>query len=98
MGGPVAPCACRRSTISAKAGRPTASRTSTLCSVGPSARDSRRHRCTPSAMAPAEVEWLEGGVTAGPGVLAGGGGGGVKPRGEEDLAAIYSAAPAAAAR
>src|SRR5207249_3453003 len=37
-GGPVAPCACRRSTISAKGARPTACRTSTSCSVAPSAR------------------------------------------------------------
>src|SRR2546426_4570468 len=97
MGGPVAPCACRRSTISAKAGRPMASRTSTLCSVGPSARDSRRHRCTPSAMAPAEVEWLEGGVTAVPGILAGGVAAGIKPSGKKDLALIYSSTPARAA-
>src|SRR5438132_1552137 len=48
-------------------------------------------------MAPAEVEWLEGGVTAVPGILAGGVAAGVKPSGKKDLALIYSSTPARAA-
>jgi len=49
-------------------------------------------------MAPAEVvEWLEGGVTAVPGILAGGVAAGIKPSGKKDLALIYSSTPARAA-
>src|SRR5919106_573986 len=48
-------------------------------------------------MAPAELEWLEGGVTAVPGIRAGGVTAGVKPSGRKDLALIYSSAPARAA-
>ena len=47
-------------------------------------------------MAPAEVEWLEGGVTAVPGILAGGVAAGIKPSGKKDLALIYSSTPARA--
>jgi glutamate N-acetyltransferase/amino-acid N-acetyltransferase len=43
------------------------------------------------------VEWLEGGVTAVPGVLAAGVSAGIKPSGRKDLALIYSSAPARAA-
>src|SRR5256712_363661 len=95
--GPVARSACPRSTTSARAARPTASRTSTSCSAGPSARGSRRPRCIPSAMAATEIEWLEGGVTAVPGILAGGVAAGIKPSGKKDLALIYSSTPARAA-
>jgi glutamate N-acetyltransferase/amino-acid N-acetyltransferase len=45
----------------------------------------------------AEIEWLEGGVTAVPGVLAGGIAAGVKPSGRKDLSLIYSTTPARAA-
>ena len=45
-------------------------------------------------MAPAELEWLEGGVTAVPGILASGVAAGIKPSGKKDLALIYSSAPA----
>ena len=42
----------------------------------------------------AEIEWLEGGVTAVPGMLAGGVAAGIKPSGKKDLALIYSSTPA----
>ncbi|HEV8614717.1 MAG TPA: bifunctional glutamate N-acetyltransferase/amino-acid acetyltransferase ArgJ [Methylomirabilota bacterium] len=45
-------------------------------------------------MAPAELVWLEGGVTAVPGILASGVAAGIKPSGKKDLALIYSSAPA----
>jgi glutamate N-acetyltransferase/amino-acid N-acetyltransferase len=45
----------------------------------------------------AEIEWLEGGVTAVPGILAGGVAAGIKPSGKKDLALIYSSTPARAA-
>jgi glutamate N-acetyltransferase/amino-acid N-acetyltransferase len=48
-------------------------------------------------MASPEIEWLEGGVTAVPGILAGGVAGGIKPSGRKDLALIYSSTPARAA-
>jgi glutamate N-acetyltransferase/amino-acid N-acetyltransferase len=43
---------------------------------------------------PGELEWLEGGVTAVPGVLAGAVAAGIKPSGRKDLALVYSSAPA----
>jgi glutamate N-acetyltransferase / amino-acid N-acetyltransferase len=42
----------------------------------------------------AELEWLEGGVTAVPGILAGGVAAGIKPSGKPDLALIHSPTPA----
>lgn len=45
----------------------------------------------------ADYEWLEGGITAVPGVLAGGVTAGIKPSGKKDLALIYSSTPARAA-
>ena len=45
----------------------------------------------------ADIEWLDGGVTAVPGYLAGGVAGGIKPSGRKDLALIYSSSPARAA-
>jgi glutamate N-acetyltransferase/amino-acid N-acetyltransferase len=45
----------------------------------------------------AEFEWLEGGITAVPGVLAGGVTAGIKPSGKKDLALVYSSTPARAA-
>ena len=42
----------------------------------------------------AEVEWLEGGITAVPGILAGGVAAGIKPSGKKDLALVYSSTPA----
>ncbi|MCL6641140.1 MAG: bifunctional ornithine acetyltransferase/N-acetylglutamate synthase [Candidatus Rokubacteria bacterium] len=43
------------------------------------------------------MEWLQGGVTAVPGILAGGVAAGIKASGKKDLALIYSSAPARAA-
>jgi len=45
----------------------------------------------------ADIEWLDGGVTAVPGILAGGVTAGIKPSGKKDLALIYSSTPARAA-
>ena len=42
----------------------------------------------------AEIEWLDGGVTAVPGILAGGVAAGVKPSGKKDLSLVYSSTPA----
>jgi glutamate N-acetyltransferase/amino-acid N-acetyltransferase len=42
----------------------------------------------------AEMEWLEGGITAVPGILAGGVAAGIKPSGKKDLALVYSSTPA----
>jgi glutamate N-acetyltransferase/amino-acid N-acetyltransferase len=42
----------------------------------------------------ADVEWLDGGVTAVPGFLAGGVAAGIKPSGKKDLALIHSPTPA----
>ncbi len=42
----------------------------------------------------AAVDWLQGGVTAVPGILAGGVAAGIKPSGKKDLALIYSSTPA----
>src|SRR5258708_35718097 len=72
----------------------TASITSSSSSAVRGARCSRPRRCTPSDMASPDLEWLEGGVTAVPGVLAAGVAAGVKPSGKKDLALIYSSAPA----
>jgi glutamate N-acetyltransferase/amino-acid N-acetyltransferase len=44
-----------------------------------------------------EIEWLDGGVTAVPGFLAGGVAAGIKPSGKKDLALIHSPSPARAA-
>jgi len=41
-----------------------------------------------------DVEWLEGGITAVPGLLASGVAAGIKPSGKKDLALIYSSTPA----
>src|SRR5213594_3222406 len=48
-------------------------------------------------MASGDLEWLDGGVTAVPGILAGGVVAGIKPSGKKDLALIYSSTPAGAA-
>jgi glutamate N-acetyltransferase/amino-acid N-acetyltransferase len=45
----------------------------------------------------AGLEWLEGGITAVPGILASGIHGGIKSSGRKDLALIYSSSPARAA-
>src|SRR3979490_2386477 len=45
----------------------------------------------------ADMQWLDGGITAGPGILASGIAAGIKPSGKKDLALIYSSAPARAA-
>jgi glutamate N-acetyltransferase/amino-acid N-acetyltransferase len=42
----------------------------------------------------AEIEWLDGGVSAVPGIQAGGVAAGIKPSGKKDLALIYSPTPA----
>ncbi|MGH7317363.1 MAG: bifunctional ornithine acetyltransferase/N-acetylglutamate synthase, partial [Candidatus Rokuibacteriota bacterium] len=44
-----------------------------------------------------DFQWLEGGITAVPGLLASGLAGGIKPSGKKDLALIYSSSPARAA-
>ncbi|MBI2527676.1 MAG: bifunctional glutamate N-acetyltransferase/amino-acid acetyltransferase ArgJ [Candidatus Rokubacteria bacterium] len=44
-----------------------------------------------------EIQWLDGGITAVPGVLASGVAAGIKASGKKDLALIYSSAPARAA-
>jgi glutamate N-acetyltransferase/amino-acid N-acetyltransferase len=44
-----------------------------------------------------EIQWLEGGITTVPGILASGIAGGIKPSGKKDLALIYSSSPARAA-
>ncbi len=44
-----------------------------------------------------EIQWLDGGITTVPGVLASGIAAGIKPSGKKDLALIYSSAPARAA-
>jgi len=44
-----------------------------------------------------EIQWIEGGITAVPGVLASGIAAGIKPSGKKDLALIYSSSPARAA-
>ena len=41
-----------------------------------------------------EMQWLEGGITTVPGILASGIAAGIKPSGKKDLALIYSSAPA----
>jgi len=41
-----------------------------------------------------EIEWLGGGVTAVPGILAAGITAGIKPSGKKDLALVYSSSPA----
>jgi glutamate N-acetyltransferase/amino-acid N-acetyltransferase len=45
-------------------------------------------------MASPDLDWLEGGVTAVPGILAGGVAAGIKPTGKKDLALVYSSTPA----
>jgi glutamate N-acetyltransferase/amino-acid N-acetyltransferase len=45
----------------------------------------------------ADIEWLEGGITAVPGILAGGVVAGIKPSGKKDLALIHSPTPARSA-
>ena len=45
----------------------------------------------------AEIEWLEGGITAVPGFLAGGVTAGIKPSGKKDFALIHSPTPARSA-
>jgi len=46
---------------------------------------------------PGDLEWLTGGVTAVPGILASGIAAGIKPSGKKDLALLYSSSPARAA-
>jgi glutamate N-acetyltransferase/amino-acid N-acetyltransferase len=41
-----------------------------------------------------DIQWLEGGITTVPGILASGMAAGIKPSGKKDLALIYSSAPA----
>src|SRR5262245_58857920 len=43
-----------------------------------------------------DLQWLEGGITAVPGILASGIAAGIKPSGKNDLALIYSSSPARA--
>src|SRR5947208_13706830 len=48
-------------------------------------------------MAATHLQWLDGGITAVPGILAGGIAAGIKPSGKKHLALIYSSTPAGAA-
>jgi len=48
-------------------------------------------------MVSADQEWIDGGITAVPGILAAGITAGIKPSGKKDIALIYSSAPARAA-
>lgn len=43
-----------------------------------------------------DIQWLEGGITTVPGILASGIAAGIKPSGKKDLALIYSSSPARA--
>jgi glutamate N-acetyltransferase / amino-acid N-acetyltransferase len=45
----------------------------------------------------ADIQWIDGGITAVPGILAAGITAGIKPSGKKDIALIYSSAPARAA-
>jgi glutamate N-acetyltransferase/amino-acid N-acetyltransferase len=45
----------------------------------------------------ADFQWLDGGITAVPGILASGVAVGIKPSGKKDLALVYSSSPARAA-
>jgi glutamate N-acetyltransferase/amino-acid N-acetyltransferase len=45
----------------------------------------------------ADMQWLDGGITAVPGILAPGIVAGIKPSGKKDIALVYSSAPARAA-
>jgi N-acetyl-gamma-glutamyl-phosphate reductase len=54
----------------------------------------RRRAGVPLSRLP-EIEWLEGGITAVPGFLAGGVIAGIKPSGKKDLALIHSPTPRA---
>ncbi|HYB69527.1 MAG TPA: bifunctional glutamate N-acetyltransferase/amino-acid acetyltransferase ArgJ, partial [Candidatus Bathyarchaeia archaeon] len=45
----------------------------------------------------ADFEWLDGGITAVPGILASGVAAGIKPSGKKDLALVYSSSPSRAA-
>jgi glutamate N-acetyltransferase/amino-acid N-acetyltransferase len=51
-------------------------------------------RLSPPKTEARDLEWLEGGVTAVPGVLAAGVSAGIKASGRKDLALVYSSAPA----
>src|SRR4030095_5504242 len=66
-----------------------------------SLRVARAHRARSRAGVPLsplpEIEWLEGGITAVPGFLAGGVTAGIKPSGKKDLALIHSPTPARSA-
>jgi len=63
--------------------------------VTPSADGAGKDRRSPSDGGP--FQWLEGGITAVPGILAAGLHCGIKPTTARDLALIYSSAPATAA-
>ena len=45
----------------------------------------------------ADMQWIDGGITAVPGILAAGITAGIKPSGKKDIALVYSSAPARAA-
>ena len=47
-----------------------------------------RSRGPAPARTPGDIEWLDGGVTAVPGVLASGIAAGIKPSGKKDLALV----------
>ena len=64
--------------------------------VGPGARPPGARGLVRNA-APAELEWLDGGITAVPGVFAAGLHCGIKPGSARDLALVYSSAPATVA-
>jgi len=61
------------------------------------AHGARRRAGVPLSRLPEEIEWLDGGITAVPGFLAGGVTAGIKPSGKKDMALIHSPTPARSA-
>ena len=45
----------------------------------------------------ADLEWIDGGITAVPGILASGVAAGIKPSGKKDIALVHSPTPARSA-
>jgi len=61
------------------------------------AHGARRRAGVPLSRLTEEIEWLDGGITAVPGFLAGGVTAGIKPSGKKDMALIHSPTPARSA-
>jgi hypothetical protein len=92
---PTVRCVSRRSTTSAGQRRERYPESQHHVRLGRA--DRRGPARVPLGMAAAELQWLDGGITAVPGILAGGVVAGIKPSGKKDLALIYSSTPARAA-